>query len=52
MFILGAYSPLADSAVPSFVLLDINDNTVTPYVYTAAKDGTKDYNALEPFVKE
>lgn len=29
----GAYSAITDAVVPTFVLMDVDDNTITSYVY-------------------
>ena len=39
--ITGAYSPLDDQVVPSFILMDIQSGTVVTYVYQLVEDDVK-----------
>jgi vacuolar protein sorting-associated protein 29 len=39
--ITGAYSPLDDQVVPSFILMDIQSGTVVTYVYQLVDDEVK-----------
>ena len=39
--ITGAYSPLDDQVVPSFILMDIQSGTVVTYVYQLVDDDVK-----------
>eukprot|EP01129_Flabellula_baltica_P003057 TRINITY_DN12906_c0_g1_i1.p1 TRINITY_DN12906_c0_g1~~TRINITY_DN12906_c0_g1_i1.p1 ORF type:complete len:184 (+),score=33.88 TRINITY_DN12906_c0_g1_i1:83-634(+) len=45
----GAFSPTNPTVTPSFVLLDILEDSIIPYSYTISPNGESDFETLETF---